>query len=59
MCLNWRLATMPDHVRDYVIIHELMHLKRLDHSPRFWKLVAAACPEYEAARAWLRTYRPV
>ena len=56
ICLNWRLVQMPDWVRDYVIIHELMHLKRLDHSPRFWKLVAAACPQYQAARAWLRTY---
>jgi hypothetical protein len=54
ICLNWRLVTMPDWVRDYVLIHELMHLKRMDHSPKFWKLVAAACPEYESARAWLR-----
>ena len=54
ICLNWRLVTMPEWVRDYVLIHELMHLKRMDHSPKFWKLVAAACPEYEAARAWLR-----
>ncbi len=55
ICLNWRLVTMPDSVRDYVMIHELMHLKRMDHSPRFWKLVAAACPWYEDARRWLRT----
>jgi predicted metal-dependent hydrolase len=34
-----------------------MHLKRLDHSPKFWKLVAAACPKYQEARAWLRTYQ--
>lgn len=54
ICLNWRLVLMPDFVRDYVIIHELMHLKRLDHSPIFWKLVATACPDYEEARAWLR-----
>ncbi|HZT76619.1 MAG TPA: M48 family metallopeptidase [Vicinamibacterales bacterium] len=54
ICLNWRLVTMPDWVRDYVLIHELMHLKRMDHSPKFWTLVAAACPDYEAARAWLR-----
>jgi predicted metal-dependent hydrolase len=54
ICLNWRLVTMPDWIRDYVIIHELMHLKRLDHSPKFWKLVAAACPQYQEARAWLR-----
>jgi predicted metal-dependent hydrolase len=55
ICLNWRLVLMPEAVRDYVIIHELMHLRRLDHSPTFWKLVAAACPDFEAARAWLRT----
>jgi predicted metal-dependent hydrolase len=55
ICLNWRLVTMPDNVRDYVLIHELMHLKRMDHSPRFWKLVAAACPGYQEARRWLRS----
>ena len=54
ICLNWRLVTMPPWVRDYVLIHELMHLRRLDHSPKFWKLVAAACPAYQDARAWLR-----
>ena len=54
ICLNWRLVQMPDHIRDYVMIHELMHLKRMDHSPKFWKLVAAACPDYQAARKWLR-----
>lgn len=56
ICLNWRLVDMPASVRDYVMIHELMHVKRMDHSPRFWKLVAAACPDYEAARAWLRRF---
>jgi predicted metal-dependent hydrolase len=54
ICLNWRLVTMPESVRDYVLIHELMHLKRMDHSPRFWKLVKEACPEYQDARRWLR-----
>lgn len=56
ICLNWRLVTMPDAVRDYVLIHELMHLKRMDHSPKFWKLVEQACPNYRAARAQLRAY---
>jgi predicted metal-dependent hydrolase len=56
ICLNWRLALMPLFVRDYVLIHELMHLKRMDHSPAFWKLVAAACPEYQSARVWLRQH---
>jgi predicted metal-dependent hydrolase len=56
ICLNWRLVTMPEEVRDYVLIHELMHLKRMDHSPKFWKLVADACPAYKEARAWLRSH---
>jgi predicted metal-dependent hydrolase len=56
ICLNWRLIQMPDSVRDYVMVHELMHLKRMDHSPRFWTLVARACPDFKTARAWLRVY---
>jgi predicted metal-dependent hydrolase len=52
--LNWRLVAMPPEVRDYVLIHELMHLRRMDHSPAYWRLVAAACPNYPDARAWLR-----
>jgi predicted metal-dependent hydrolase len=54
ICLNWRLVQMPDAVRDYVMLHELMHLKRMDHSPKFWKLVEKVCPDYQAARAYLR-----
>jgi predicted metal-dependent hydrolase len=54
--LNWRLMTMPDWVRDYIIVHELMHLKRMDHSPRFWALVAKAFPRYQEARRWLRQH---
>jgi predicted metal-dependent hydrolase len=50
---------MPDWVRDYVLIHELMHLRRMDHSPRFWALVAAACPDYQNARQWLRANGPL
>ena len=57
ICLNWRLLQMPEWVRDYVLIHELMHLKRLDHSATFWQLVAEACPEHKAARQHLRQQR--
>jgi predicted metal-dependent hydrolase len=57
ICLNWRLIAMPDWVRDYVLLHELMHLKRLDHSPRFWKLVARVCPTFQEARTWLRQHQ--
>ena len=56
ICLNWRLVLIPDWVRDYVLIHELMHLTRMDHSLKFWKLVEAACPEWRAARRWLKNY---
>jgi predicted metal-dependent hydrolase len=58
VCLNWRLALMPDWVADYVMIHELMHVRRMDHSPRFWALVADACPSYQLAKRWLRTHGP-
>ena len=56
--LNWRLLLMPPHVCDYVLLHELMHLRRMDHSPAYWRLVAAACPGYREARAWLRQHGP-
>jgi predicted metal-dependent hydrolase len=52
--LNWRLILMPDWVADYVLVHELMHLQRLDHSPAYWALVAAAYPRFREARQWLR-----
>ena len=54
ICLNWRLVLLPDRVRDYVLIHELMHLRRMDHSPKFWKLVEGACPDYRDLRRQLR-----
>ena len=56
ICLNWRLLLMPEWVRDYVLVHELMHLKRMDHSAAFWALVRAAYPRWLAARAWLRVH---
>lgn len=54
--LNWRLVAMPAWVREYVMVHELMHLRRLDHSPEYWRHVSAACPEHLRARAWLRAH---
>lgn len=53
--LNWRLILVPDFVRDYVMIHELMHRRELNHSTRFWRHVRAACPRYREARQWLLT----
>lgn len=51
---NWRLVLAPPAVLDYVIIHELMHLRKPNHSPQFWRLVTSACPAYATHRAWLR-----
>ena len=58
ICLNWRLTLMPEWVRDYVMIHELMHLRQLDHSNQYWRLVAEAYPDYTLARRWLRLHGP-
>jgi predicted metal-dependent hydrolase len=58
IALNFRLLLMPPDVRDYVLIHELMHLKQANHSRRFWRLVEAACPRFREAERWLRTHGP-
>ena len=49
-----RLMLMPTHVREYILIHELMHLRQANHSIRFWRLVEAACPSFRDAERWLR-----
>jgi predicted metal-dependent hydrolase len=54
--LNWRLIQVPPEVLDYIIVHELMHLREMNHSRRFWALVAKVCPEYKTAEAWLRAH---
>ena len=54
--LNWRLVQVPFEVRDYIILHELMHLREMNHSRRFWALVARACPNYKTSEAWLRRH---
>jgi len=51
---NWRLAAAPPEVLDYVVIHELCHLREMNHSRRFWALVAQACPDHKVRRRWLR-----
>ena len=56
--LNWRLVLMPDDVMDYIVIHELTHLEEMNHSKRFWALVAARCPAYQQHKLWLRRNGP-
>jgi predicted metal-dependent hydrolase len=53
--LNWRLILVPDFVCEYVLVHELMHRRELNHSRRFWRLVAESCPRHLEARRWLKT----
>jgi predicted metal-dependent hydrolase len=52
--LNWRLVQTPVSVRDYIILHELAHLRHMNHSRRFWAEVARLCPEFEQAERWLK-----
>ena len=52
--LNWRLIQAPSFVVDYLIIHELMHRREMNHSARYWNLVAAAFPDYRQAEQWLK-----
>jgi len=52
--LNWRLVQTPDSVRDYIIYHELMHLREMNHSDRFWTRVEEVCPWWKDAERWLK-----
>jgi predicted metal-dependent hydrolase len=54
MSFNWRLLLASEPVLDYVIWHEACHLRVMDHSPRFWALVARHCPDYKEHRRWLK-----
>ena len=55
IALNFRLVQMPADVRDYVLLHELMHIRQQNHSRRFWRLVESVCPAFRDAERWLRT----
>ena len=56
IALNYRLVQMPPSVCDYVLLHELMHLKQQNHSRRFWRLVEAACPDFRDSERWLKVH---
>lgn len=52
--LNWRLVQVPVLVRDYIVAHELAHLRQMNHSSRFWAVVAEFFPAWREAEQWLR-----
>jgi predicted metal-dependent hydrolase len=54
LSLNWRLIQMPALVGDYIILHELCHLREMNHSQRFWREVKQVCPDFELAEQWLK-----
>ncbi|MFL5924071.1 MAG: M48 family metallopeptidase [Gaiellaceae bacterium] len=58
LSFNWRLVLAPSEVLDYVVVHELCHLRVLNHSPRFWRLVERHRPAWREQRAWLREHGP-
>jgi predicted metal-dependent hydrolase len=58
LSFNWRLVLAPFTVLDYVVVHELCHLREPNHSARFWRLVESRRPEWRAERDWLREHGP-
>ena len=54
---NWRLLFAPLEIVDYIVVHELAHLRHYNHSPRFWQLVQSQMPNCRAQRQWLREHQ--
>lgn len=56
--INWRLLQAPPHIINYVICHELAHLKQMNHSPKFWAVVESLQPDYKEAERALKLLSP-
>jgi predicted metal-dependent hydrolase len=54
LSFHYRILFLPSHLADYLIVHELCHLKAFDHSPKFWALVSEAIPDYKECRKALK-----
>ncbi|MDD2251326.1 MAG: M48 family metallopeptidase, partial [Candidatus Cloacimonetes bacterium] len=52
--LNWRLVMAPIEIIDYVVVHELCHLRIMNHSKDFWNLIESILPNYRESRGWLK-----
>ncbi|NLO92004.1 MAG: M48 family metallopeptidase [Elusimicrobia bacterium] len=53
---SWRLLKAPEAVLDYLVVHELAHLKRMSHDDEYWEFVSQWCPDYKQHRRWLRNH---
>lgn len=53
---SWRLVLAPEQVLDYVVVHEVAHLKELNHGPRFWRIVSDLMPDQAVPRRWLKAH---
>ena len=58
LSFNWRLVLAPLEVLDYVVVHEVCHLREANHSRRFWRLVETRRPEWREQKAWLDAHGP-
>ena len=54
LSFNYRIAALPAHIADYIVVHELCHLREMNHSKKFWDLVAQEIPDHKAVRKQLR-----
>lgn len=56
LSFNYRLMLAPPRILDYVVVHELCHLKHMNHSPAFWQAVEAVLPDYRERKLWLKEH---
>jgi predicted metal-dependent hydrolase len=56
LSFSWRLVMAPENVLDYVVAHEVAHLREMNHSNKFWKLVDQMIPDSDTPKAWLRLH---
>jgi predicted metal-dependent hydrolase len=59
LSFNWRLIQAPLDIIDYIVVHELVHTKILQHTKAYWERVASLYPQYRQARVWLKNFHPI
>jgi hypothetical protein len=59
LSFNWRLIQTPLDIIDYIVVHELVHTKILQHTKAYWEMVASLYPQYQQARVWLKNFHPI